>query len=189
MGTIIELALAERWNELIRGTGRPDWRVTVNYVTEYPDLYLRDVDGEVRARIETKTVHDEADEGAARFDTVTPLIDPSADILVVAGWRWERVRVRRKQLMYPHIVASDAFCASDICVERDTRFRITGGVFKAAGRPFVRARGGGFVADPGNYGKLNRIIHRTRRLEDLSEEVRRLSVLWNTIFPKKSRES
>src|SRR5438105_3647297 len=57
MGTLIELFLAVIWNNFIGSSG---WRVSVNYVTEYPNLFLRDGDGDIYLRIETKALHDEA---------------------------------------------------------------------------------------------------------------------------------
>lgn len=95
MGTLIELFLANVWNELIDHGDVSDWRVSVNYVTEYPHLYLRDENGDSHLRIETKALHDEADEGAARFDTVTPPLDPSwirCSSLGGSGWRSESAR-------------------------------------------------------------------------------------------------
>lgn len=185
MGTLIEAGLAGIWNEFIKTGDFQGWRLAVNYVTEYPDLYLRDDDGERRLRIEVKTLHDEADEGAARFDTLTPLIDASTDVLVVVGWRWQTQSGRRIDIVYPVILAADAISAHEIARERDVRFEITGGVFKSGGRPYVRAKKGAsrYVPDPSNYGKLNRIIHRTRRDADLTEDLQRFAELLLKIYP------
>lgn len=189
MGTLLELGLAQMWNEFLATAADPEWRVTVNYVTEYPDLYLRNERGDIALRIETKALHDEADEGAARFDTLTPLIDESLDVLVVVGWQWKHARPSAAQVSYPFIFAADAFSAMEVARERDTRFRITGGVFRSGGRPFVRPKKARrkYKADPGNYGKLNRIVHRTRPWDALSEEVRRLITLLSEIFPGRRR--
>ncbi len=184
MGTIIESALADTWNTFILAGAFQTWRIAVNY--EYPDLYLRDEDGAIRLPIETKALHDEADEGAARFDTPTPYLNQFLDIVVVVGWRWARAPRGRGELVYPSIFAADAFSATEIAQERDRRFRILGGVFRARGRPFVRGKKAGrpFVADPGNYGKLNRIIHSTRRREEMAEDLQRFMDLLLTIYPK-----
>lgn len=186
MGTLIELGLADLLNGFIQGSGFPRWRISVNYVTEYPNLYLRDENGAIRLRIETKALHDEAEEGAARFDTLTPYINQFLDVLIVVGWRWARVQERSVELVYPAIFAADALSAIELARERDTRFRMLGGVFRAGGRPYVHAkrRGRPFVSDPGNYGKLNRIVHPTRRPEDLAQDTRRFLQLLQTIYPQ-----
>jgi hypothetical protein len=109
--------------------------------------------------------------------------------LVVVGWKWEHSRSSGVGVSYPSIFAADAFSAMEVARERDTRFRITGGVFRSGGRPFVRSKTGArkYKTDPGNYGKLNRIVHRTRAWEELSDEVRRLITLLNDIFPERRR--
>jgi hypothetical protein len=186
MGTLIELSLNAIWNDLTGWKSQEGWRVSVNYVTEYPNLYLRGRSGDIYLRIETKALHDEADEGAARFDTVTPLIDPSVDILVVIGWRWKKDRSQKHEVVYPLIFASGAYSAIEIARERDTRFRLIGGKFRSGGAPYVPSKKdrGKLVEDPGNYGKLNRIVHASRKIEDLSPEVRNFLDLLRKIYPR-----
>ncbi|GIX49460.1 MAG: hypothetical protein KatS3mg131_3671 [Candidatus Tectimicrobiota bacterium] len=112
MGTLIEFALAVSWNEAAKSSRNAGWRVSMNYVTEYPNLYLRDDRGTIRLRLETKCLHDEADEGAARFDVLTPLIDRSMDVLVVVGWKW----VSSGSIVYPSIIIAEAFSAYELAV-------------------------------------------------------------------------
>jgi hypothetical protein len=188
MGTLLEAGLAGIWNEFIKASAEPLWRITVNYVTEYPDLYVRDPDGAEVMRIEVKALHDEADEGAARFDAPTPMIDEGLDILVILGWCWAKSARGKIPLAYPTVRVYDALGAKEVARERDTRFQLTGGRFKAGGVPYVRAK---FMRtlrpDPGNYGKLNRIIHKSRRPEDLTDDVRRLADLLTTLYPNRRK--
>lgn len=186
MGTLLEAGLAGVWNEFIKASPHPAWRVTVNYVTEYPDLHLRDGDGAERLRIEAKALHDEADEGAARFDALTPTINESMDILVILGWRWSKPSAGKIALVHPEIGEADGLSAIEIARERDLRFQLVGGLFKAGGVPYVASKKtkGKSVPDPGNYGKLNRIIHKSRRAAELPEEVRRLADLLLRLYPR-----
>ncbi len=186
MGTLIEIFLAVIWNEFIEHGSNPDWRLSANYVTEYPNLYLRDQKGSIQLRIETKALHNEADEGAARFDVPTPLIDPSLDVLIVAGWKWHTEGTGARALLCPEIVDGATLSAMEVAKERDTRFRVLGGSFRPGGLPYVRSKNTGkWVPDPGNYGKLNRIIHSSRREEELSSEVKALQRLLRTVYPQR----
>ena len=189
MGGLIELSLAAIWNDFLNRKGDKNWRVSINYVTEYPNLYLRDWSGNIYLRIETKALHDEADEGAARFDTVTPLIDPSLDVLIVIGWKWKHDQVGSNNVAYPVIFAAGAYSAIEIAKERDTRFRLLGGKFRSGGIPYVPSKKDSkkLVEDPGNYGKLNRIVHSSRKLNQLSSEVTNFVLLLGKIYPKRMR--
>ncbi len=184
MGMLMELHLAAIWNDLIEAGTEATWRVSNNYVTEYPNLYLRNQYGKVFLRIETKALHDEADEGAARFDVPTPLIDESLDILVVVGWKWRTVGAGNRALSFPEIVGGATVSAMEIARERDRRFRALGGTFRSGGLPYVRSKKTGkWVPDPGNYGKLNRIVHSSRRQSDLSHEIKVFQALLKQVYP------
>lgn len=184
MGTLLEVIFVTLWNEALKGvTNR--WRIAFNYVTEYPDLYLRDDKGKVHLRLETKALHDEADEGAARFDNWTKLIHRDEDILIVLGWKWHEVERDRAVAAWPEVIRWEAVSAWEIAQERDKRHRIVGGTFGPQGQPFVRSsRTGRMKKDPGNYGKLKRIVHLSRRNSHLHEDVRRLLGLIDALYPK-----
>jgi len=183
MGTLLEAIFVTLWNEeLKKETER--WSITFNYVTEYPDLYLRDNSGKVHFRLETKTLHNEADEGAARFDTWTKLIHRNEDILVILGWKWREAVRDGVVLAWPEIVKSEALSAWALAQERDKRLKIVGGTFGPQGQPFVcSSRTGKMIPDPGNYGKLKRIVHHSRRGEELHVDVSRLLGLLTLLYP------
>ena len=123
---------------------------------------------------------------AARFDVPTPLIDESLDTLVVVGWKWRTEGTGNRALSFPQIVEGVTLSAMEIARERDTRFRALGGSFRSGGLPYVRSKKTGrWVADPGNYGKLNRIIHPSRREEDLSDEIRVFQQLLQRVYPRR----
>jgi len=89
---------------------------------------------------------------------------------------WDKILSEGKEIgEYPHIFTTLVIPAKDIVEERDKRLKIAGG--KIEGRQvFVPKRGQpeNFVPDQGNYGKLWRLIHRSRRkADDLSPAVKR----------------
>ncbi len=123
-----------------------------------------------------KAVDAESDEQAARFGVPTIDIENDSDLLLLVGWKWEKVLAKNVEIgEYPFIFTSLVIPAKDIVEERDKRLKIAGG--KIEGRQvFVPKRGQAdvFVPDQGNYGKLWRLIHRTRRdAKDLSPPVKR----------------
>ncbi|MDE0018387.1 MAG: hypothetical protein OXU51_19550 [Candidatus Poribacteria bacterium] len=63
--------------------------------------------------------------------------------------------------------------ASEIAKERDVRLEITKGKIEGGKVLVYSEKKKDFVPDQGNYGKLWRIIHRTRlNAEDLSDTIR-----------------
>lgn len=73
--------------------------------------------------------------------------------------------------------------AIEIARERDRRLAETGG--RVEGEKVLvpsKKRPGTFVPDPGNYGKLRRIVHHTRRgAEDLTEQIKRFRDFLDTV--------
>ena len=121
-----------------------------------------------------KAVDAELDEQAARFSTPTVLIDADKDMLLLIGWKWTDLEHREKIIgEFPYIFAGVILPASEIAAERDVRLEITRGKIEGEKVLVYSEKKRDFVPDPGNYGKLWRIVHRTRRnTENLSATVR-----------------
>lgn len=176
IGTMLEYALSTEIDRIIREYNGEDFYLAFAVSHEYPDFYLRDNTLTSLLRIEMKAVDAESDEQAARFGVPTVDIENENDLLLLVGWEWEKVLLEGKEIgEYPHIFTSLVIPAKDIVEERDKRLNIVGG--KIEGRQVLvpkKGQLGEFVLDPGNYGKLWRLIHRSRReADDLSPAVKR----------------
>jgi len=180
MGSLLEYELTSILNDLLH-VQNPTLSFTYNYVTEYPDIYLRDANGNRLLRIEFKTLHDEADEGASRFDTWTKMLRQHEDIIVVAGWHWVAAGI----LSWPEIIAAEAVSGWHLAQERDWGHKKRGGTFGPNGEPYVTGkRTGRARLDQGNYGKLQRIVHRGRcNCVGLNSDVKKFLDLLNRIYP------
>jgi hypothetical protein len=100
------------------------------------------------------------------------------------GWEWLESKTRRGAAReHPHIFTFLVIPAMEVARERDRRLTATGG--RVEGHKILvpsKKRPGTFVPDPGNYGKLWRIVHRTRRdAEDLTEHIRRFKEFLDTV--------
>ncbi len=103
---------------------------------------------------------------------------------MILGWKWREVKRAAAILAWPEIVTWQALSAWAVAQERDTRLKIVGGTFGPQGQPFVcSSQTGKMIADPGNYGKLKRIVHSSRRNAILHEDVRRLLELLDFLYP------
>jgi len=176
IGTMLEYALSTEMDRIIREHNGEDFYLAFAVSHEYPDFYLRDKTLGSLLRIEMKAVDAESDEQAARFGVPTADIENENDLLLLVGWEWAKILSEGKEVgEYPHIFTTLVIPAKDIVEERDKRLKIAGG--KIEGRQvFVPKRGqpANFVPDPGNYGKLWRLIHRSRKkANDLSPAVKR----------------
>ena len=138
--------------------------MTFSAAHDYPDFYFRDRALSVLLRIEMKAVDADSDEQAARFSTPTARINFEEDLLLIIGWAWQELRQgRRITGEYPHIFACLVIPAGEIARERDIRLELTKGKIKGEQVYVYSRRKGGYVLDPGNYGKFWRIIHASRR--------------------------
>lgn len=173
---MLEYALSTEIDKIIREYNGENFYFTFAVSHEYPDFYLRDHTLTSVLRIEMKAVDAESDEQAARFGVPTLDIENESDLLLLIGWKWKKILSKNVEIgEYPFIFTSLIIPAKDIVEERDKRLKIAGG--KIEGRQvFVPKRGQpeNFVSDSGNYGKLWRLIHRSRRkAKDLSPAVKR----------------
>ena len=175
MGTILEYALSTAVHDaLVRRYGG-DLVLTFASAHEYPDFYLRDGQLNVKLRVEMKSVDADSDEQAARFDVPTVEIDPARDLVVFVAWEWKPSPSGTVVGERPFIFARLAALCSELAAERDRRLLDLGGRIEGK-RVLVPSKKtpGQMVPDPGNYGKLWRIIRSQRRgASHTSDDVRR----------------
>ena len=174
IGTMLEYALSTEMNAIIKERYGDKYLLTFATAHEYPDFHFRDDTLTSLLRIEMKAVDAESDEQAARFSTPTISIDPDKDMLLLIGWKWTDLRKDGRTIgEFPYIFAGVILPAAEIAAERDVRLEITRGKIEGEKVLVYSERKKEFVPDPGNYGKLWRIVHRTRRnSENLSNTVR-----------------
>jgi hypothetical protein len=180
LGSLIEGVLCHILNTQLVHAGFAG-SFAYNCVTEYPDLYLRDIDGRVLLRFEVKALHDESDEGSSRFDTWTKHLQLENDFLIVIGWKWTGL----EDLFWPEIIIAESFSAVHIAQERDRGHRLRSGTFGANGEPFILAKKTKRASpDQGNYGKLMRIVHKDQiKKSKLHHDVIRFAALLNKLYP------
>ena len=175
IGTMLEYALSTEMNAIIKERYDDKYSLTFATAHEYPDFYFRDDTLTLLLRIEMKAVDAESDEQAARFSTPTMLIDADRDMLLLIGWRWQNLEQDGEIIgEFPSIFAGVILSASEIAKERDIRLEITKGKIEGEKVLVYSEKRKEFVPDPGNYGKLWRIIHHSRlNAEDLSDTIGR----------------
>ena len=174
IGTMLEYALSTEMNAIIKERYGDKYLLTFATAHEYPDFYFRDDTLTSLLRIEMKAVDAESDEQAARFSTPTVSVDADKDMLLLIGWKWRDLEQDGKIIgEFPHIFAGVILSAGEIARERDVRLGITKGKIEGEKVLVYSEKKKEFVPDPGNYGKLWRIVHHTRRnAENLSDTVR-----------------
>lgn len=189
IGTMLEYGLGSEVDAMLAAEYGSSLSLTFAAAHEYPDFYLRDQNLKRLLRVEMKAVDAESDEQAARFAVPTSAIAHGEDLLLLVGWEWAPLLLTDGVQIgeYPHIFATLVVPACDIVAERDVRLGITGGVIRG-NQVFVPGRGGTLVNDPGNYGKLWRLIHPSRRdADDLNDSVKKLLNFLREIDQKSTR--
>ena len=173
IGTILEYALSTAVDNILREQ-EPDFRLCFVSYHDYPDFVLRDESYRVALRIEMKSVESRSDEHAARFDAPTARIGESTDLLLFVAWEWKEAEIRGAKVEYPQIYANIVVEATELAKERDKRLKERRGVIRGDQVLVPSAKKKGqLVPDPGNYGKLWRIIPPERwDAADLSEPAR-----------------
>ncbi len=173
IGTMLEYALSTAIDRVLMDQ-EPEFQLCFVAYHDYPDFVLRDSSYGVALRIEMKSVESESDEQAARFDAATSRIDPVKDLVLFVAWEWAKVASRRVEVEYPRIFASAIVEAGELAKERDNRLNERGGIIRGEQVLVPSTKNPGqLVADPGNYGKLWRIVPPERwNAADLSEPAR-----------------
>lgn len=166
IGTMLEYGLSTEVDLILRERYGSDFGLTFAVSHEYPDFYLRDSALAKLLRIEMKAVDAGSDEQAARFAVPTIDVNINEDLLLLVAWEWSDIATDGIAVgECPQIFRTLVIAAGDVANERDKRLTLTGGEIRADG-VFVPGRGGEFVVDPGNYGKLWRLIHGSRHASE-----------------------
>lgn len=167
---MMEYSISSLAHERLQKGGFPGFNLTFVSAHQYPDFVWRDSNNRQVFRLEMKAVDAESDEHAARFDAPTRLISPQRDVLCLLAWKWKKMEIGE----FPIIFATCVIGASELAKERDLRLVKTGGRLDGDKVLVPSSKTiGKFVPDPGNYGKLWRIIPKERReATDLSSTAR-----------------
>jgi hypothetical protein len=173
LGGLIEYGLAVTADEILQEDYREELRLSFAVASEYPDFYVRDENGERLLRIDCKVLHDESAEYSARFDLPVGEIREHDDLLLYAAWRWTKSATGSAELVYPEVIDILVVPGIEIAAERDRRTELAGGTIGEDGKPYVPRRDGSGHSIDSNYGKIDRIVHSSRRsAEDLSPNIR-----------------
>ena len=168
LGALIEYGVAVVIDEMFRDDYGDSLRQSFAVAHEYPDFFVRDEAAEVLLRIDAKALHDESAEYSARFELSVNRIDELSDLLLYLAWQWHEIMPAGHEIVYPHVIEGLIVPAMDIATERDRHLELRGGWLDNDSKPRVPPSGD---IDT-NYGKINRIIHETRRTaHDLSPNV------------------
>lgn len=159
LGTMLEYGLSTEINKILYDRYHGELILTFAVAHEFPDFYLRDKRRNQILRIEMKAVDADSDEQAARFDVPTEHLDQYRDFILFVGWKWESYYENNTKWEAPQVFSSTFVGAHDIATIRDTRLigcggKIENGVVLVSSKKHM----GTFVKDPGNFGKLWRII-------------------------------
>lgn len=89
MGVLIEFELARISNEILPELGIDDvfWSYVV--ANRFPDLEIRENNGNRLLRLEIKCLQCVAEEKSANFDTLIKDINPNTDFVIVCLWDWD----------------------------------------------------------------------------------------------------
>lgn len=164
MGVLLESEMARAIEEIIREDYSIDnWHVNYVIANQFPDLALRNNEGDMGLRLEIKAIETVAEEKAANFDTLIKDIRKDKDFVVVMIWGWAETG-RRKDL-WPEIKKFYVFDAYLLAKMRDTYWlnsppveeKLGGGRqgFDVVGA--VTSTDKGFKEEEGNLGKVTRL--------------------------------
>lgn len=164
MGVLIEFELARLSNEILPEMGISDifWSYVV--ANRFPDLEIRENDGNRLLRLEIKCLQCIAEEKSANFDTLLKDINPNTDFVVVCLWDWNSDGKSSCDWDFaPQIFKVYVFHAYSLAQLRDTYWlnkppADLGQGFQGLDiRYAVTCSNSIFSKEQGNYGKLTRI--------------------------------
>lgn len=166
LGTMLEYGLSTEIENILKGQYGDDFFLTFAVAHEFPDFYFRDEYRKPLLKIEMKAVDADSDEQAARFDVLIEHLDEHRDFILFIGWKWEEQKTDEISWESPIIFTFAFVSAYDLGVVRDERLIATGGKIENGEILVPSTKSPGiFTKDPGNYGKLWRIIQRKQRSE------------------------
>lgn len=174
LGMMLEYGLSTEMEKLLVEEFGDDLYLTFAVAHEFPDFYLRDLERKPILKIEMKAVDADSDEQAARFDVLTESLNEYRDFILFVGWKWEEESEGELKWEYPQIFSIAFVPAVEIGRIRDERLLAVGGKIEHGGVwvPSTKNKGT-LVLDPGNFGKLWRIVQKKRRNDlDLNEHVK-----------------
>jgi len=175
LGSLIEYGLGVTIGEALERDFGDAMKLSIETVNQYPDYYLRGRDFEPLLRIDCKVYHHASDERSARFDLPIAAIQPANDLLMYVAWDWRTLTYRGAAVKYPHLHAAVLVPAICLARERDLRTAKVGGYFDTAGLPRAVPKLPGKPRDKwevdSNFGKIDRLIHSSRKTADLEESV------------------
>lgn len=174
VGGLIEHVLGMIVDDMLGEEHRERLRLSFVVSHQYPDFYVRNEAGQVLLRIECKALHVESDEYSARFATPTAVISAVDDVLIYVAWQWKEVALAGHPLVFPEVVEGLCVPAIEIAQERDLRLQRVGGRIAENGEPYVPSRTAPdrWNKDT-NFGKIDRIVHRSRHRDELTPAVQR----------------
>lgn len=164
MGVLIEFELARISNEILPELGIDDvfWSYVV--ANRFPDLEIRENNGNRLLRLEIKCLQCVAEEKSANFDTLIKDINPNTDFVIVCLWDWDN---RGNNICQwdsaPKLFKIYVFHAYSLAQLRDTYWLNKPPVNLGTGyqgfdvRYAVTCADSVFSKEQGNYGKLTRI--------------------------------
>jgi hypothetical protein len=113
-----------------------------------------------------KAVDADSDEQAARFDPMKADLNEYRDYVLFVGWEWAEITEDGLTWEAPQIFTWAFIPAFEIAKVRDERLYATGGKIEN-GKVLVPStkKPGTFTEDPGNFGKLWRIMQKSQRTD------------------------
>lgn len=164
MGVLIEFEVARISNELLKEYDINDifWSYVV--ANKFPDLEVRENNGNRLLRLEMKALECRAEEKSANFDTLIKDINPNTDFVIVALWEWQNNKSNDYQWdSVPVIFNYYVFNAYMLAKMRDTYWlnnppKDLGDGYQGFDIRYpVTCKNGIYSKEQGNLGKLTRI--------------------------------
>ena len=165
LGTMLEYGLSTEIEKLLVNDFGDDLYLTFAVAHEFPDFYLRDAQRSPILKIEMKAVDADSDEQAARFDVLTEDLNEHRDFILFIGWKWEEKTKGKVKWESPQVFSFAFVPAIEIAKIRDERLIAKGGKIENREVLVYSKRQGVLVRDPGNFGKLWRIVQAKQRKE------------------------
>lgn len=165
MGGLIEFELARLSNEILPELGIQDVFFSYVVANRFPDLEIRENNGNRLLRLEVKCLQCVAEEKSANFDTLIKDINKNTDFVIGCLWDWDSVGNENCRWdSAPKLYKIYVFHAYSLAQLRDSYWlnrppkKLGKGCYQGFDvRYAVTCAGSTFSKEQGNYGKLMRI--------------------------------